>query len=204
MSLKLINLCLSVWLRFVGRACLAFGAVSRETILQSSVSPLFWFWRQSLVQSEAFFACLRASTATCTMYPVRNETFLAFSWYLPEHSQNDPWKGFLRLIIHNLMKYASKVFFLPLLHNLTYLPKTSSFVVAARPNSNTFTNTPRTNTRNLRTFASKMATAVDHTDKSGAFKRKQSKHRSIISKENKEYPPESGRYHLHIALACPW
>jgi putative glutathione S-transferase len=49
-----------------------------------------------------------------------------------------------------------------------------------------------------------MATAVDHTDKTGAFKRKDSKHRHIISKENSEYLPEAGRYHLHIALACPW
>lgn len=49
-----------------------------------------------------------------------------------------------------------------------------------------------------------MSTAVDHTDKTGAFKRKQSKHRNIVSKDNKEYPPEAGRYHLHIALACPW
>eukprot|EP00980_Cylindrotheca_fusiformis_P001216 scaffold328_cov130-Cylindrotheca_fusiformis.AAC.30 len=49
-----------------------------------------------------------------------------------------------------------------------------------------------------------MATAVDHTDTKGAFMRKQSKHRHVISQDNKEYPPESGRYHLHIALACPW
>lgn len=48
-----------------------------------------------------------------------------------------------------------------------------------------------------------MSTAVDHTDKDGAFKRRQSKHRSSIQADS-IYKPEADRYHLHIALACPW
>jgi len=49
------------------------------------------------------------------------------------------------------------------------------------------------------------ATAVDHMDKKGAFQRKASKHRhQILREEGAAYPPEAGRYHLHIALACPW
>lgn len=49
-------------------------------------------------------------------------------------------------------------------------------------------------------------TAVDHTDVKGAFKRKASKHRHYISKDDPEgtYLPEADRYHVHIALACPW
>jgi len=92
-----------------------------------------------------------------------------------------------------MKRTTSRVFLLPLLQNLTLLPAASSFVAATRFNSNKLANTRR-----------KMSTAVDHTDKSGAFKRKQSKHRNIISKDNEKYPPEAGRYHLHIALACPW
>jgi putative glutathione S-transferase len=41
------------------------------------------------------------------------------------------------------------------------------------------------------------------TDKKGAYERNASKHQHII-KEGGEFPPESDRYHLHIALACPW
>jgi hypothetical protein len=98
------------------------------------------------------------------------------------------------------MKHTSRVIFLPLLHKLSTLPLASSSFLAARTNPKPFTH--------LSSFASistkQMSTAVDHTDKKGAFMRKRSKHRHIVSKENAEYPPEAGRYHLHIALACPW
>mmetsp|Transcript_22414 Transcript_22414/g.34196 ORF Transcript_22414/g.34196 Transcript_22414/m.34196 type:complete len:387 (+) Transcript_22414:76-1236(+) len=42
------------------------------------------------------------------------------------------------------------------------------------------------------------------SDKTGAYKRNASKYRNIISATNLEFPPEPERYHLHIALACPW
>lgn len=47
-------------------------------------------------------------------------------------------------------------------------------------------------------------TALDAIDDKGDFKRKDSKHRTFVSKDSDVYPPEAGRYHLHIALACPW
>lgn len=39
--------------------------------------------------------------------------------------------------------------------------------------------------------------------KTGEFMRHDSTFRDIISEEGK-YPPETGRYHLYISLACPW
>lgn len=50
----------------------------------------------------------------------------------------------------------------------------------------------------------RMSTALDSKDEKGAFTRKDSKHRNFISKESAVFPPEADRYHLHIALACPW
>lgn len=41
-------------------------------------------------------------------------------------------------------------------------------------------------------------------DKTGAYKRNAARHRNHIKKGSTEYPPEANRYHLHIALACPW
>eukprot|EP00111_Clytia_hemisphaerica_P002185 TCONS_00006133-protein len=40
-------------------------------------------------------------------------------------------------------------------------------------------------------------------DPKGAFQRNKAKHGNLIAKGG-QYPPEAGRYHLHIALACPW
>lgn len=39
--------------------------------------------------------------------------------------------------------------------------------------------------------------------KTGAFERKQSTFRDFI-KPGGRFEPEAGRYHLHVALACPW
>lgn len=50
--------------------------------------------------------------------------------------------------------------------------------------------------------SAKPKTALEEL-KDGKFTRSQSKHRSLIE-EGGEFPPESGRYHLHVALACPW
>ena len=41
------------------------------------------------------------------------------------------------------------------------------------------------------------------TNKDGAFVRVDSIFRNTID-ENGEFPPEANRYHLYIALACPW
>lgn len=42
-------------------------------------------------------------------------------------------------------------------------------------------------------------------DKSGEFKRQESKFRNWISKEEgARFPPEKGRYHLYVSYACPW
>lgn len=37
----------------------------------------------------------------------------------------------------------------------------------------------------------------------GAYARHESGHRNAI-KPDSEFPPEAGRYHLHVSLACPW
>lgn len=39
--------------------------------------------------------------------------------------------------------------------------------------------------------------------KDGSFKRLPSKFRNHISVGG-EFPPEKGRYHLYVSLACPW
>lgn len=40
--------------------------------------------------------------------------------------------------------------------------------------------------------------------KKGAYTRHQSKHRHFINQDHELYTAEAGRYHLHVALACPW
>ena len=46
-------------------------------------------------------------------------------------------------------------------------------------------------------------TALQEMSKDGAFIRTNSIHRNMIE-ENSEFPPEANRYHVYIALACPW
>ena len=46
-------------------------------------------------------------------------------------------------------------------------------------------------------------TALDEMKK-GVFKRTASAHRHYVSKDDPVYTPEAGRYHLYVALACPW
>lgn len=47
-------------------------------------------------------------------------------------------------------------------------------------------------------------TAVEEV-KAGAFVRTAAVHRNAVSAApGSQYPPESGRYHLYISLACPW
>ena len=46
----------------------------------------------------------------------------------------------------------------------------------------------------------KAETAVDTVDKQGSFKRKESKHRHIISATSDTFKPEPDRYHVYIAL----
>ena len=43
----------------------------------------------------------------------------------------------------------------------------------------------------------------DFVDKEGEFHRKPSLFRDEI-KEGSKFPPEAGRYHLYVSLACPW
>ena len=43
----------------------------------------------------------------------------------------------------------------------------------------------------------------DETDSRGRFVRQQSAFRGTISPGG-DHPPESGRYHLYVSLACPW
>ena len=40
--------------------------------------------------------------------------------------------------------------------------------------------------------------------KKGAFKRDVSHFRNWVSKESPDFPPAKDRYHLYVALACPW
>lgn len=48
-------------------------------------------------------------------------------------------------------------------------------------------------------------TSGNFADKDGHFKRKPSSFRNTISSEpGAEFPPEKGRYHLYVSLACPW
>merc|ERR1712165_582218 len=49
-----------------------------------------------------------------------------------------------------------------------------------------------------------MSTALTSISKKGSFDRKASKHRNFIKIGSEEFPPEANRYHVHIALACPW
>lgn len=49
-----------------------------------------------------------------------------------------------------------------------------------------------------------MSSALTSIDKSGRYNRKVSRHRHIIAKEDDNFPPEADRYHVHVALACPW
>jgi putative glutathione S-transferase len=46
-------------------------------------------------------------------------------------------------------------------------------------------------------------TALDEVGAKGEFTRTPSEYRETIE-EGARYPPEAGRYHLHVALACPW
>eukprot|EP00816_Leptocylindrus_hargravesii_P002661 CAMPEP_0196810350 /NCGR_PEP_ID=MMETSP1362-20130617/10161_1 /TAXON_ID=163516 /ORGANISM="Leptocylindrus danicus, Strain CCMP1856" /LENGTH=349 /DNA_ID=CAMNT_0042185293 /DNA_START=136 /DNA_END=1185 /DNA_ORIENTATION=- len=52
----------------------------------------------------------------------------------------------------------------------------------------------------------KARTGLDDIGKDGAFKRKESVWRDIISEDEScsKFQPESGRYHLVVAMACPW
>lgn len=38
----------------------------------------------------------------------------------------------------------------------------------------------------------------------GAFRRRESAFRNRIAPEDPRFPPEAGRYHLYVSLACPW
>lgn len=38
----------------------------------------------------------------------------------------------------------------------------------------------------------------------GSFQRPETRFRHIIGKDNAEFQPEAGRYHLYVSLACPW
>lgn len=47
--------------------------------------------------------------------------------------------------------------------------------------------------------------AAQWASKDGQFRRQASTFRDVISSENgASFPPEAGRYHLIVALACPW
>ena len=46
--------------------------------------------------------------------------------------------------------------------------------------------------------------SVISSDTSGAFQRKPSSFRDTISADHDRFQPESGRYHLYVAYACPW
>jgi len=50
----------------------------------------------------------------------------------------------------------------------------------------------------------KIRDSLDEVSKGGAFERKESQYREIVSNEHAEFKPESGRYHLFVSLACPW
>lgn len=47
-------------------------------------------------------------------------------------------------------------------------------------------------------------TGLDEMAKGGVYKRKDSVWRSVISKDSPKFQPECGRYHLIVAMACPW
>uniref|UniRef100_H2ZBA2 GST C-terminal domain-containing protein n=1 Tax=Ciona savignyi TaxID=51511 RepID=H2ZBA2_CIOSA len=52
-------------------------------------------------------------------------------------------------------------------------------------------------------MSSKHQSASSDVDPKGAFVRKESSFRNEV-KEGGEFPPENGRYHLYVSLACPW
>jgi glutathionyl-hydroquinone reductase len=43
----------------------------------------------------------------------------------------------------------------------------------------------------------------DETDRTGRFTRQESAFRGLITADG-PHPPEAGRYHLYVSLACPW
>lgn len=55
----------------------------------------------------------------------------------------------------------------------------------------------------LLSMAAPTHTALADAAPNGAFQRAASGHRSIVA-EDSDFPPESGRYHLYVAHACPW
>ena len=83
------------------------------------------------------------------------------------------------------------------------LKPTSTFLTKTQ---NRFTSVSNTSYYRKNNFVNilNMSTALTAIDKSGAFKRKESKHRHVIKVGSETFPPEAGRYHIHIALACPW
>lgn len=48
------------------------------------------------------------------------------------------------------------------------------------------------------------ASVDSEVSEGGAWKRQTSAFRNWITPESEEFPPEAGRYHLYVSLACPW
>eukprot|EP00529_Nitzschia_sp_RCC80_P021604 CAMPEP_0113483156 /NCGR_PEP_ID=MMETSP0014_2-20120614/23289_1 /TAXON_ID=2857 /ORGANISM="Nitzschia sp." /LENGTH=395 /DNA_ID=CAMNT_0000376695 /DNA_START=71 /DNA_END=1258 /DNA_ORIENTATION=+ /assembly_acc=CAM_ASM_000159 len=62
-----------------------------------------------------------------------------------------------------------------------------------------------TTTRLFSTPSTKARDSLAETSKTGEFQRRDSAWRNWISREEgAEFPPETGRYHLIVAYACPW
>jgi hypothetical protein len=49
----------------------------------------------------------------------------------------------------------------------------------------------------------KMGITVSPADADGEFRRAVTVFRDVIE-EGGQFPPEKGRYHLYVSLACPW
>lgn len=58
-------------------------------------------------------------------------------------------------------------------------------------------------TKKMKKMFSRARTALDEVDKKGEFKRTAAGFRNKI-KPGGRFAPEAGRYHLYIALGCPW
>jgi glutathionyl-hydroquinone reductase len=83
---------------------------------------------------------------------------------------------------------------------LAFAARSSSRLTTSK--SHLFSSSPSTSTTQAQI---KPRDSLDETSAKGEFQRRDSAWRNWISNDpDAQFPPESGRYHLIVAMACPW
>ena len=100
-------------------------------------------------------------------------------------------------MIGTIARASSILFILQQARPFTFTRRISNRVVSTNLNTSSILLTRQQARTNLN-----MSTNL-RTDAKGRYNRHDAKHRFYV-KKNSEFPPEANRYHLHIALACPW